>query len=82
MFIRMVKFTEAIIISIVNTPTGKDQVMAGRRAMVPRAQFAGGLAEPATSAINSGQNVMGKVLVLIALVSLRLRIFLDVADDM
>ncbi len=74
MFIRMAKFTEAITISIVSIRTVLGQAMAGRQAMVPRAQFAEGSAEPATSATNSEQNATGKVLALIASVSPRLRI--------
>jgi hypothetical protein len=73
-FIRMAKFTEATIISIVNIPTGLDQAMAGRQAMALQAKSAGELAELAISATNSEQNVMGKLRVLIALVSVRLRI--------
>ena len=70
-FIRMVKPTEAIITSTANTHMGLGQAMAGPQA--PRGQSGGGFLEPATSAINSERNVMGKLLVLIALVSLRLR---------
>jgi hypothetical protein len=48
--------------------------MAGRQAMALQAKSAGELAELAISATNSEQNVMGKLRVLIALVSVRLRI--------
>jgi hypothetical protein len=74
MFIRMAKFTGATIISIVNTPMGRGQAMAGQQAMALLAPSAGELAELAISATNSEQNVMGKLRVLIALVSVRLRI--------
>jgi hypothetical protein len=70
----MAKFTEATIISIVNTPTGLDQAMAGQQAVALQAPSAEELAELAISAINSEQNVMGELRVLIALVSVRLRI--------
>ena len=53
---------------------GLDQAMAGRQAMALQATSAGELAELAISATNSEQNVMGKLRVLIALVSVRLRI--------
>ncbi len=70
----MAKFTEATIISIVNTPTGQDQAMAGQQAVALQGPSAGELAELAISATNSEQNVMGELRVLIALVSVRLRI--------
>lgn len=73
-FIRMAKFTETTIISIANTPTGLDQAMPGQQAVALQAPSAGELAELAISATNSEQNVMGELRVLIALVSVRLRI--------
>jgi hypothetical protein len=53
---------------------GLGQAMAGQQAMALPAPSAGELAELAISATNSEQNVMGKLRVLIALVSVRLRI--------
>jgi hypothetical protein len=73
MFIKMAKFTAATIISIASTRTGLGQEMAGQQAMAPRAPSAEESAEPAISATSSEQNVMGKLLALTALVSLRLQ---------
>jgi hypothetical protein len=48
--------------------------MPGQQAVALQAPSAGELAELAISATNSEQNVMGELRVLIALVSVRLRI--------